>query len=217
MSFGYAPWNYGQEANKLSLKAAKLHARLHPYIYSNAIKAYHTGFHYTMVPLPLAYPEDKNVYGLANTDRRSYQWMIGEALLAAPLYGDDYATAFSRSIYLPKGKWIDYNSGKEYIGPVTLDDFQIPIEKSPLFVGGTGIIIEEIDGQLKGRIYPISQKSKMVFYAKDGETQSIITIDNPDWYNIKIVDEMINQDVSYSRVRHAFQFNFTEGHDYLIK
>lgn len=217
MSFGNAPWNYGQEANKLSLKAAKLHARLHPYIYSNAIKAYHTGFPYTMVPLPLAYPEDKNVYGLANTDRRSYEWMIGEALLAAPLYGDDYATSFSRNIYLPEGKWIDYNSGKEYTGPVTLDNFQIPIEKSPLFVGGTGIIIEEIDGQLKGRIYPISQKSKMVFYAKDGETQNTITIDNPNWNNIKIIDETNNQDVSYSKVRHAFQFNFTEGHNYSIK
>ncbi|MDX1638585.1 MAG: glycoside hydrolase family 31 protein, partial [Balneolaceae bacterium] len=85
MSFGYGPWNFDYETSQISLQAAMLHDRLQPYIYSNAVKAYHTGFPYPMIPLPLAYPEDENVYGLADTTRRSYQWLIGESLLATPL------------------------------------------------------------------------------------------------------------------------------------
>jgi len=36
--------------------------------------------------------------------------------------------------YLPEGKWIDYDNGKEYMGPMLLKDFEIPVEKTPLFV-----------------------------------------------------------------------------------
>jgi len=142
--------------------------------------------------------------------------MIGEALLAAPLYGADYATANSRNIYLPKGKWIDYDTGNEYEGPITLENFHIALDKAPLFVGGTGIVVEDVDGELKGRIYPISEKSEMMFYAKDGKTKSTISVENPDWDSIKIIDETTRQDLSFSKVRHAFQFTFKEGHNYLI-
>lgn len=216
MAFGYGPWNYDEEVNQLCLKAANLHDRLHPYIYSNAIRAYHTGYPYTMTPLPLAYPKDKNVYDLANTTRRSYQWLIGDALLAAPLYGNDYEFATTRDIYLPEGKWIDYDTGKKYQGPVTLENFEIPLEKAPLFVGGTGIVVEEIEGQLKGRIYEITQQSETVFYGKDGETQGTIIIDNPNWDAIKILDKTENHEIIFKKRRHAFEFDFKEGHDYKI-
>ncbi len=217
MAFGYGPWNFDEKTNELCLEAAKLHDRLHPYIYSNAVAAYHSGFPYTFTPLPLAYPLDKGVYGLADTIRRSYEWMIGEALLAGPLYGADYATATSRNIYLPKGKWIDYDTGEEYQGPVTLDDFQIPLDKAPLFVGGTGIVIEEINGQLKGRIYPVIQKSEMVFYAKDGGLKSTISNENPVWESLVILDQTIDKELNYQKVRHAYEFELTPGHNYVIK
>ena len=54
---------------------------------------------------------------LENTTRRGYQWLIGDALMAIPLYGDDYATATTRDVYLPRGRWIDYDTGAVYEGP----------------------------------------------------------------------------------------------------
>ena len=216
MAFGYGPWNFGEQTNELCLRAAKLHDRLHPYIYSNAVRAYHTGFPYTLTPLPLAYPDDSNAYGLANTTRRSYQWMIGDALMAFPLYGADYETANTRDVYLPAGTWVDYDTGRKYEGPLTFDSFEIPLEKTPLFVGGTGIVVEEIEDQLKARIYPVNVNTETTFYGKDGETLSIIKIDNPDWNNPKITDTTGKSDVSFSKVRHAYQFDFVEGHNYLI-
>ena len=216
MAFGYGPWNLGERTNELCLRAAKLHDRLHPYIYSNAVRAYHTGFPYTMTPLPLAYPGDSKVYGLADTTRRSYQWMIGDALMAFPLYGNDYETANTRDVYLPEGTWIDYDTGQKYEGPVTLENFEISLEKTPLFVGGSGIVVEETDDQLKARIYAVTSNVETIFYGKDGETCSTIKIDDPQWNNPKITDITNGNAVSYSKVRHAFQFDFEEGHNYLI-
>ncbi len=217
LSFGYGPWNYDEEVNRLCLKAAKLHDRLHPYLYSNAVRAYKTGFPYTMTPLPLAYPQDGQTYNLANTTRRSYEWLIGDALLAAPLYGADYHSATSRDIYLPGGKWMDYDTGEEYEGPVTLKNFDIPLDKAPLFVGGSGLVIEEMEEQLKARIYPIAQQGETIFYGRDGETESKIVIDRADRGHVKVWDETSEEEVVVKKVRHAWEFDFVLGHDYNIR
>jgi alpha-glucosidase (family GH31 glycosyl hydrolase) len=217
MSMGKGPWNYKDpQVSKIILESAQLHARLHPYIYNNAIKFYHDGYPHTMTPLPIAFPNDLNVHKRENSRERGFQWMIGDALMAYPLYGEDYETAQTRNVYLPEGKWIDYDTGKEYIGPQLLKDFEIPIEKTPLFVGGTGIMIEEIEGELKGRIYPVTNETHTVFYGKDGESQSLISIDNPDWEDLEIIDLTTDSIIAYEKKRFAFQFNFIEGHNYRI-
>ena len=142
--------------------------------------------------------------------------MTGDALLAYPLYGEDYETAQSRDVYLPEGKWIDYDTGQEFRGPQMLNDFEIPVEKTPLFVGGTGIVVEEVDGDLKGRIYPVTHEAQSTFYGKDGETKSVISIVSPDWEDVKMTDLTTGSSVEYQKERFAFQFNFLEGHDYRI-
>ncbi len=217
MSYGYSPWNFDDQVDEVALQAAQLHNRLQPYIYSNAIKTYQAGFPYTMTPLPLAYPDDPNVYGLADTTRRSYQWMIGESLLATPLYGDDYATASSRDVYLPKGTWIEYDSGMMHQGPATLEDYLLPVGKTPLFVGGCGIVVEEIDGKLMCRVYPLADKAEMLFYAKDGETQSRISVKNPNWEAPSVTDLNSGKRVQGSWNRHAYEFLLTPGNDYMVK
>ena len=210
MSMGKGPWNFkDQQVSEILLESAQLHARLHPYIYNNAIKFYHDGYPHTMTPLPIAFPE--------NSRERGFQWMIGDALMAYPLYGEDYETAQTRNVYLPEGIWIDYDTGKEYTGPQLLSDFEIPVEKTPLFVGGTGIVIEEIEGELKGRIYPVTNKAQTIFFGKDGDTKSVLSIENPDWGNVEIIDLTTDSIIAYEKKRFAFQFTFMEGHDYRIK
>lgn len=216
MSFGYGPWNFDEEVTRVCLEAARLHDRLQPYIYSNAIKAYNTGFPYPMTPLPLAYPEDPEVYGLADTTRRSYQWLIGESLLATPLYGDDYATAQRRDVYLPEGTWIEYDNGEVHKGPVTLEDYPLPVGKTPLFVGGNGIVIEEIDGELMARIYPVTTQANTVFYDQEGEVLGRISIENPDWEQVKIQDKTSGKEVASSVSRHAREFKLEPGHEYIV-
>lgn len=217
MGFGYGPWNFDEETARICLEAARLHDRLQPYIYSNAIKTYETGFPYTMTPLPLAYPDDPDVYGLDDTLRRSYQWLIGESLLATPLYGDDYAAATSRDVYLPEGKWIDYDSGKVYEGPATLENYPLPPDKALLFAGGKGIVIEETKEGLVARIYPVTDRSEMVFYDRDGETKSHIKVENPDWDQPVVTDLAGGGGIGVELKRHAWEFKLEPGHDYEVK
>ena len=217
MAFGFGPWNFDEETSQVCLEAAQLHHRLKPYIYSNAIRTYRTGFPYTMTPLPLAYPDDENAYELADTTRRSYEWLIGESLLATPLYGDDYATANSRDVYLPEGTWMDYDTGKKYEGPTTLEDFPLPVGKTPLFVGGTGIIVEQDADTFKGCIYPVAQQGELTFYDVDGEISSRIALDNPDWENVRVIDEGSGDEVDVAKEGHVFTFTLEPGRDYVVR
>lgn len=218
MSFGYAPWNLkNPEVLKVCLKAAHLHDRLHDYIYSSAIRSYETGFPYTMTPLPLAYPNDKATYNRENDKVHGYQWMIGDALMAIPLYGNDYAQSDTRDIYLPEGKWIDYDNGEVYQGPTTLKKFAIPFDKTPLFVGGTGFVIEKVNGKLYGRVYPIAFDGETVFYDKDGKENSNVSIHRITKKVNKVMDRTTGRKVKIQYNRLAYEFPFIPGHDYDIE
>jgi hypothetical protein len=218
MAMGKGPWHFRDaQVDSVILKAARLHDRLHPYIYSQAIRFYHDGFPWSMAPLPIVFPNDPAVHGRENNVDRGYQWMIGDALLATPLYGEDYETANTRNVYLPEGTWMDYDSGEIYRGPLMLENFELPVEKTPLFVGGTGIVVEKGTDGLKARIYPVAQHTSTIFYDKDGETASTISIENPDWNNIVLTDETSKNRVSGMWIRHAYEFDLTPGHNYTVK
>jgi alpha-glucosidase (family GH31 glycosyl hydrolase) len=218
MSFGYGPWNYSDDqVTQVTLEAARLHDRLQDYIYSAALDTYETGFPYTLTPLPLAYPGDASVYDLANSTRRSYEWMISESLLATPLYGDDYATANSRDVYLPAGKWIDYDTHKTYDGPTTLKAFALPVGKTPLFVGGKGIVIEREEGHLFAFVYPVLTKTNMTFNFRDGR-KSTISVDVSSWeHGGARVTEMKNgTEIQIRRERSAIVFPIEPENDYRV-
>lgn len=218
LSFGFGPWNLGdQQVIDVCLSAAQLHDRLHPYIYSAAIRTYLTGFPYTMTPLPLAYSHDPDTYYRENEKVRGYQWLIGDALMAVPLYGNDYAETNSRDIYLPEGKWIDYDNGKVYQGPTTLQDFVIPVDKTPLFVGGTGFIVEKINNKLYGRVYPVGFEGETVFYDKDGKTRTIVIIKGYRKGKPVIRDKTTGAVLPAALVRHAWKFELIPGHNYIIE
>lgn len=218
MSVGYGPWHLEDSfALRVIRDATLLHDRLHPFIYSAAIRTHLTGFPYTLTPLTLAYPDDERTYHRENEKIRGYQWLINDALLAFPLYGNDYDTAETRNVYLPKGKWIDYDNGKLYQGPLMLDNFNIPVDKTPLFVGGPGFVVEQIDGQLKGRVYPVGYQGETIFYDKDGKTKSVIQIENTVGATVRIKDMTTGKKIKTKLVRHAYEFDFVPGHDYAIQ
>lgn len=218
LSFGYGPWHLeNKQVLAVCLQAAQLHDRLHPYIYSAAITTYKTGFPYTMTPLPLAYPKDTSTYYRENDKIRGYQWMIGDALMAIPLYGNDYDKGNTRDIYLPKGKWIDYDNGNVYQGPTMLHDFSIPVDKTPLLVGGTGFVVEQRDGALHGRIYSVGYNGKTTFYGKDGTTKSTIFIHVWSGKSPRIIDQTTGNEVRNNYNRFAYEFSFVPGHNYVIE
>jgi hypothetical protein len=70
MAMGKGPWHFKDaQVDSVILKAAKLHDRLHPYIYSQAMRFYHDGFPWSMAPLPLVFSDDPKVHGRENNVR----------------------------------------------------------------------------------------------------------------------------------------------------
>ncbi|MEU7113948.1 NPCBM/NEW2 domain-containing protein [Streptomyces sp. NPDC046182] len=168
------PFRYGEPYTSVNRDYLKLHESLLPYIYSHAHQATKTGVGLAR-PLVLEYPDDPR----AASDAAKYEFLSGEDFLVAPVYQD----AVERDgIYLPKGTWIDYWSGRTYQGPVTVDDYSAPLDTLPLFVragatvpmwpGGIRSYTDRTpDSPLAWDIYP-QGTSSFELYEDDGVTRA---------------------------------------------
>jgi hypothetical protein len=220
MGMGEPPWNFSARVAKVMLQAAKLHAQIAPYIYSNARRFAHDGYPWTMTPLPIAFPDDLNVYGRENAAARGYEWMIGDALLATPLYGNDYGTASSRDVYLPAGEWMDFDTGKLYKGGQTLSHFELPPEKTPLFVGGSGVTLEEREGKLLLCIYPVATRAAVEITLPQGGQPVHVEISGPrlgtPWARVSVLDGGGHR-VETQKSKHAYTFSPRAGSSYHVQ
>ena len=217
MSMGQGPWTLGDpRVESVMLEAARLHDRLQPYLYSQAVRFYLDGYPWTMAPLPIAFPDDPRVYGRENQKVRGYEWMIGDALLAVPLYGNDYETASTRDVYLPAGEWMDYDTGTRYKGPQLLHDFELTMGKTPLFVGGTGIVAEKRGSQAMARIYPIASSAESFLIDRDGVTRTTIRLQVSDWKKVS-VSAVSGRPTSGAWRGNAFEFAIVPGETYELR
>lgn len=220
MGMGEPPWNFSPQVAKVMLQAAKFHARIAPYIYSNAVRFAHDGYPWTMTPLPIAFPDDVNVYGRENATARGYEWMIGDALLATPLYGNDYETASSRDVYLPAGEWMDFDTGKLYSGGQTLSHFELPPEKTPLFIGGSGVTLEEHEGKVLICIYPVATRASVEITLPEGGQPIHIDISGPPagtpWARISVLDGSGHR-IETHKSKYALTISPQAGSSYLVQ
>lgn len=225
MSFGRGPWLLEHpQYEAIVLKAAKWHDRYAPYIYSAAIDSYETGYPHTMTPLHIAFPEDEATYNLISREQQRYQWMLGPSMLAAPLFGNDFETASARDVYLPKGTWIDYESGQRFEGPTILADFPMPENRIPVFVGGKGVIVRKGQTEpesIEALVFPISiGYSEYTYTHTDGETRSTIVNNNAGWKpSSLVISESGNGETipfTHNPKTGAFAFTLQPGRDYEI-
>jgi alpha-glucosidase (family GH31 glycosyl hydrolase) len=215
MGMGEPPWTFRKQVSDVMLQSARFHERIAPYLFSNARKATIDGYPWTMAPLTIAFPGDGNVYGRENSSVRGYEWMIGDAMLAAPLYGNDYETAGTRDIYLPEGKWIDYDSGKIYAGSQVLKSFALPAGKTPVFIGGSGVTIEHINGQDRVCVYPVEKASSVQLTLPDSD--KVITVKVPALHSIANANvKAAGTAVSTTVEGHALTFVPKPGTTYVV-
>ncbi|WP_218006745.1 NPCBM/NEW2 domain-containing protein [Microtetraspora fusca] len=132
------PWVRGEPYTSINRAYLRLRERLLPYFYTYAAQAHRTGAPIAR-PLVLEYPEDADTWG----DKARYQFLAGKDFLVAPVYT---AGEVRDGIYLPKGTWVDYWTGRTYEGPTTVNGYHAPLDRLPLFVRGGAIVPMWKDG-----------------------------------------------------------------------
>jgi alpha-glucosidase len=125
------PWLYTAQQQQLFRFYLKLRYRLHPYYYSSAIEAHLTG-RPILAPLVFDYQGDENTYD------KDFHFMLGRQILVAPVM----EKTDKWNVYLPKGRWIHYWTGKEYSGgqTVTVNAPLYGKDGLPMFVKAGAII-----------------------------------------------------------------------------
>jgi alpha-glucosidase (family GH31 glycosyl hydrolase) len=223
MAVSDSPWNRNWSAAdgaKLK-KAIDFHYQIGPYLHSCALDSHTSGYPHTMTPLPIAFPDDANTYNLASSSARQFQWMIGPSLLAAPLLHRNYAKSSKMNIYLPEGKWIDFETGTAYTGPQTLAKFDMPLDKVPVFVGGKGVLVSRPaeTSALAAIVYPIAiGGSTYDFTHPDGISTSAIINNNTGWNpaTLKVTNTTAASPVPFTTdpITRAIRFEILPGIDY---
>jgi alpha-D-xyloside xylohydrolase len=99
------PWEYDAALTDDFRRALNLRYSLMPYIYAQAKDSSARGFP-MLRPLFFEYPNDPASWTIDD------QYMFGSDLLVAPLF----TTGDRRRVYLPSGKWIDYQTNRVYQG-----------------------------------------------------------------------------------------------------
>lgn len=123
------PWVFGKQAQEAFLQINKLRYRLLPYLYSIAWETCKEGIP-MMRAMLLEYPKDINARTVSG------QYMLGNALLAAPVFDRKI-----KQVYLPEGSFVELYHNTRIAGnrwiEVEADLMQIPLylrENSVLYL-----------------------------------------------------------------------------------
>lgn len=169
------PWRWSDPYLSANRKALQTKMRLMPYFYTMSQVASTTGVPSTRA-LVLEYPNDP----VAQGNTTSGEFMAGDSFLVAPVTD---STTTRDGIYLPAGNWTDYWTGKAYQGPTTLNGYAAPLDRTPVFVKGGGIVPmwpqmnytgEKPVSTLTYDLYP-SGNSSFSLYEDDGITRAYQT------------------------------------------
>jgi alpha-D-xyloside xylohydrolase len=128
---GRTPWiHYDDELIAIARAQAAAHHDLMPYTRSALHQATRTGWP-VMRQLLFDFPDDASLYETWD------QYMFGPSILVAPVVQDGART---RPVYLPKGRWMDYNDRKTIHDGGTTLTAAAPLDRVPLFVKEGAII-----------------------------------------------------------------------------
>ncbi len=176
------PWKYSKNLQNIFRDACSQRMQMLPYIYSASNISYKNGV--MMKPLAFEYPNDKNTFDIWN------EYLFGNSFLVAPIYD----SSSSRSIYLPEGKWYDFNDlSKTYKGGESIN-VSVTLDKIPVFVKSNSIYVtgniyqgsDEIwnknnDIELSIHIFPGTSGEKSLYNyvdLNDSDNEKNITVKN---------------------------------------
>ena len=110
------PWLISESFTKAFRQSAEMKYKLMPYVYAQAKDCSERGLPMVRALL-VEFPDDPGAWFVED------EYIFGSQILVAPML----ETGKSRTVYLPRGKWIDYQTGKVYEGGYqTIPTAEIP-------------------------------------------------------------------------------------------
>lgn len=212
MSVGAFPSKWPANEQTIFKKTVDFHYSLVSYLFSAGMQSYETGFPYTLTPMSIAFSKDK-----AAVDFENFQWMIGESVLATPLLKN--YKAGKKDIYLPEGIWIDWETGEKFTGPLTLINYEIPLNKVPCFIGGKGVVLLRKDKseELIARVYAVGKKAVSDFYTLENGKKYSIEVATTAVENTSVNNLSNGEEVTIHKKNGYIEFDVIEGHNYILK
>ncbi len=176
------PWHYDDEAVSVLEFFTDLKLKLVPYYYALSHNAKKTGVP-LLRPMVLEFGDDRNCSYIDS------QFMMGSSLLVAPILNDESKAIY----YLPKGKWYNIITGKEYDGGEWIEEIH-GYKSLPLMMRENSIIPMCKNGgrptaKLEGiefKMYRLKEGNHICeVYDEDGNVGSISVSVMGDKYEIK--------------------------------
>lgn len=127
-------WAYPEPYSEILRKSFQLRYALQPYIYTEARRTYDTGVAFFR-PLYYDWPEADEAY----TSKDEY--LFGGQMIVAPVVApaDKSSGLTTQSVWLPKGEWIEWPTGKHLTGPATFGR-SFSISQVPVYLKAGAIV-----------------------------------------------------------------------------
>jgi len=158
-------WAYPEPYSSILRTAFQQRYALEPYVYTEARRTYDTGVAF-LHPLYYDSPDAPEAYTAKN------EYAFGSQMIAAPVVDPvDAATDLAtESIWLPKGEWIEWPTGKHFTGPVALSR-SFSISQTPVYLRAGAIVPMQPPMQYTGQ-KPVDPLILNVWPLADGQTSS---------------------------------------------
>ncbi|MFP5229812.1 MAG: TIM-barrel domain-containing protein [Acidobacteriota bacterium] len=127
-------WAYPEPYSSILRDTYQLRYALEPYVYTEARRTYDTGVAF-LHPLYYDWPEANEAY-----DSKG-EYVFGSQMLAAPVTEAADATSglAKEKVWLPKGEWIEWPTGKHLQGPVSVER-SFSIDQIPVYLRPGAIV-----------------------------------------------------------------------------
>lgn len=195
------PWQFDEETCRIYKKFVELRYRLLPYIYDCFCNMEKTGIP-VMRPVVLEYEDDQNTWELND------EFMLGDRILVSPVITQG---SRNKMVYLPKGEWIDYETGEVLTGPLYYIK-NAPLDSCPIYVKAGSILpnypVQQYVGEkeiseLILHVYP--GNGSYIHYQDDGKT-FLYRQGQYNLYSLTISDQ---GEFSVQRMLNGYQKSYT--------
>lgn len=163
------PVFFNDTTKRIVREYMKIRYRLLPYIYTTVWESHNKGIPIVR-PLFFEFPNDSVSYSIVD------EYMFGPDFLVAPVLNPGVKI---RTVYLPKGLWYDFWTGKKYHGG-NMIDFPVKEEIMPVFVRAGAFIpmvkavnstVDYSSNEMTVVYFPLPGKSSQSYmYEDDGKT-----------------------------------------------